>query len=216
MMTRILSIGLLRLLSTGVAWAAGYDVLMSREEQFCRQVEDALISLPISNGPAAFSPDDDRIHPMAWQPVQLGGDAPRTTVCSELQQALVDLNNDGRQDLVVRSRFCMKGKPSDSLYVFPGDSAVLQQATWQDLTSLHATPDKFERTGGAYPLQEGSAGGDSAALRTLFTIEPFVMDGRTYVSLTSPPYEYVVIASYQGGDSFRDLCYLHRPPSFVR
>ena len=38
----------------------------------------------------------------------------------------------------------------------------------------------------------------------------FVLDGRTYLSVTSLPYEYVVIASYQGGDSFRDLCYLRR------
>jgi hypothetical protein len=207
-MSRTLLIGLLMLFCAGVVWAAGYDLHMSREERLCRQVGDALISL--FNGPVGFRPDDERIHLVAWQPVQLGGDAPKTTVCSELQQALVDLHNNGRQDLVIRSRFCMKGKPSDSLYVFPGDSTVLQQATWQDLTPLHATPDKFERTGGAYPLQEGLAGGDSAALRTLFTIEPFVMEGRTYVSLTSPPYEYVVIASYQGGDSFQDLCYLRR------
>ena len=209
-MPRTLFIALLILFSAGVAWAAGYDLLMSREERLCRQVGDALISF--SNRPAGFRPDDDQIHLLTWQPVQLGGDAPKTTVCSELQQALVDLNNDGRQDLVIRSRFCMKGKPSDSLYMFPEDSAVLQQATWQDLTPLHATQDKFERTGGAYPLREGAAGGDSASLRNLFTIELFVLEGRMYVSLTSPPYQDVVIASYQGGDSFRDLCYLRRQP----
>jgi hypothetical protein len=207
-MSRTLVIGLLILFSAGIAWAVGYDLLMSREEQLCRQVGDAQI--PLSNRSVGFRLDEEKIQSVAWQPVQLGGEAPKTTVCSELQQALVDLNNDGRQDLVIRARFCMKGKPSDSLYVFPGDSPVLQQATWQDLTPLHATPDKFERTGGTYPLREGAVEGDSAELRTLFTIEPFVMDGRTYVSLTSPPYEYVVIATYQGGGSFQDLCYLRR------
>lgn len=214
MMHRILVAGLWTLLSGGFAWAAGYDLLMSREERLCRQVGEALI--PLSDGSVGFRPDDERIRPLAWQPVQLGGDAPKTTRCSELQQALVDLNNDGRQDLVIRTRFCMKGKPSDSLYLFPEDSPVLQQATWQDLAPLHATPDKFERTGGTYLLQVGEAGGASAVLRTLFAIESFVMDGRAYVSLTSPPYRYVVIASYQGGDSFRDLCYLRRQPSPIR
>ena len=205
MMPRILLIGLLILLSVTVALAADYELLMNREERVCPHMGDTLKTK--SDGSVGFRPDDEQIHPVAWQPVLLGGDAPKTTVCSELQQARLDLNNDGSQDLVIRSRFCMKGKPSDSLYVFPEDSAVLQQATWQDLAPLHATSDKFERTGGMYRLQDG-ARLESAELRNLFTIEPFVMEGRTYVSLTSPPYEYVVIATYQGGDSFRDLCYL--------
>lgn len=214
MMNRLQLVGLLMLLTTGVAWAADYDLLMGRDERLCRQVGEALVLL--SDGSVGFRPDDDQIHPLAWQPVQLGGDAPKTTRCSELQQMLVDLNNDGHRDLVIRARFCMKGKPSDSLYLFPEDSPVLQQATWQDLAPLHATPDKFEQTGGTYPLREGSDGGNSAALRTLFAIESFMLDGRAYVSLTSPPHEYVVIASYQGGDSFRDLCYLRKQPSPIR
>ncbi|MGE3154290.1 MAG: hypothetical protein AB7G48_16475 [Nitrospiraceae bacterium] len=214
MMDRIRLIGLLILLSAGVAWAAGYDVLMGGDEQLCRQAAEAL---EVGASPSrVFRPEDDRIHPVIWEPVQLGGEAPKTTVCSELQQALVDLNNDGRRDLVIRARFCMKGKPSDSLYVFPEDSPVLQEATWQDLTPLHATPDKFERTGGVYPLSEGAGGGASAALHTLFTIEPFEVDGRTYVGLTSPPYDDVVIATYQAGDAFRDLCYLRRRQSSNR
>lgn len=208
MMNRSVLIGWLVLLTGGLAWAAGYDVLVNREARLCPQVEAAL--LPLADGSVGFRLDDERIHPVAWQPIQLEGDAPKTLRCSELQQALVDLNNDGRRDLVIRARFCMKGRPSDSLYVFPDDSTVLQQATWQDLAPLHATPDKFERTGGIYPLPEGSGRGDSASLQTLFTIEPFTMDGRTYVRLTSPPYHDVVIASYEGGDSFKDLCYLRR------
>jgi hypothetical protein len=208
MMHPMLLTGLWILLSAGVAWAAGYELLMSGDEQICRQIGDRLHVR--QDGSTEFGSDDKVMHAVTWQPVSLGGDAPKSTVCSELQQARLDLNNDGSQDLVIRSRFCMKGKPSDSLYVFPEDSAVLQQATWQDLNPLHATQDKFERTGGRYRLQEGIAGRGSAELRNLFTIEPFVLDGRTYVSLTSPPYEYVVIASYQDGGSFRDLCYLRR------
>jgi hypothetical protein len=60
---------------------------------------------------------------------------------------MFDLDNDGQPDLVVKTTFCMRRSRSDSLYMFPADSAVLEQANWQDLSPLLATPDKFERTG---------------------------------------------------------------------
>jgi hypothetical protein len=61
---------------------------------------------------------------------------------------MFDLDNDGQPDLVVKTTFCMRRSRSDSLYMFPADSAVLEQGNWQGLSPLLATPDKFERTDG--------------------------------------------------------------------
>ncbi len=52
---------------------------------------------------------------------------------------------------MVKTMFCMKGVPSDSFYMFPDDSNVLEQASWQDMASLLSAPDKFARTGGQLP-----------------------------------------------------------------
>ena len=58
-----------------------------------------------------------------------------------------------------------------------------------DLSPLLATSDKFERT-------------------SVFTVQPFLLDGSAYVSLTDGRAERMVIALYQGGGRFEDRCYL--------
>ncbi|MEP6891629.1 MAG: hypothetical protein ABI955_13125, partial [Nitrospirota bacterium] len=107
----------------------------------------------------------------------------------------------------------MKGPPSDSLYVFSADSPVLTQSSWQDLSPLLATHDKFERTGGTYPLTSFPMEDSSSVLTALFTIRPFMLNGATYVSLTDAISEWIVVARYLRGERFEDLCYLRNSRS---
>ncbi|NOU11065.1 MAG: hypothetical protein HOO98_13770 [Nitrospira sp.] len=146
-----------------------------------------------------------------WTAVELKGEGPKTRRCSSLDKTNMDLNNDGRDDLVVKTTFCMKGAPSESFYVFPANSPVLDQLGWQDLSPLLATHDKFERTGGTYPLISlpMDTASSSPALSTVFTIQPFRLDGVAYIGLTDARREWMVIAKYRGGQRFEDLCYLH-------
>jgi hypothetical protein len=145
-----------------------------------------------------------------WEPVTLKGQGPPTRRCSSLDKTLMDLDNDGQHDLVVKTTFCPKGAPSDSLYVFPADSTVLEQANWQDMSPLLATRDKFERTGGTYPLTTLRIDKTSApsTLTTSFSLQPFLLDGVAYVRLTDTKRVWMVIAKYRGGERFEDLCYL--------
>ena len=196
------------MISASVAWAGerGYQLVAGRDSKLCAKVLEA------------FREDvDDRwrlryqheiFRQITWKPVELSGQGPKAKHCSSLDKALVDLDNDGRQDLVVKTTFCMKGAPSDSLYVFPADSPVLDQAGWQDMSPLLATNDKFERTGGTYPLTSFPMENNSLALTTLFAIHPFMLDGVTYVSLTDARREWIVVAKYLRGERFEDLCYL--------
>jgi hypothetical protein len=71
-----------------------------------------------------------------WEPAMIAGAAPKMRRCSSLDKASVDLDNDGIKDLVVKTTFCMKGAPSDIFYMFPADSKVLAQASWQDMAPL--------------------------------------------------------------------------------
>jgi hypothetical protein len=202
---------LVSMMSVGVAWAGerGYQLVADRDSKLCAKVLEA------------FREDvDDRwrlryqheiFRQITWKPVDLKGQGPKTRHCSSLNQAMFDLDNDGQPDLVVKSTFCMKGSPSDSFYKFPAGSAVLEQANWQDLSPLLATPDKFERTGGAYPLTQipiEETGVGRMPLTGVFTVQPFILDGNTYVSLTDGRAEWTVIAKYLRGEQFEDLCYL--------
>jgi hypothetical protein len=145
-----------------------------------------------------------------WTAVALKGEGPKTRRCSSLDKTNMDLNNDGRDDLVVKTTFCMKGAPSESFYVFPTNSPVLNQLAWQDMSLLLATHDKFERTGGTYPLTSlpMDKALSSPTLSTVFTIQPFRLDGVAYIGLTDARREWMVIAKYRGGERFEDLCYL--------
>jgi hypothetical protein len=153
----------------------------------------------------------DLLKTVSWTAVELKGEGPKTRRCSSLDKTNMDLNNDGHDDLVVKTTFCMKGVPSDSFYVFPADSPVLDQLGWQDLSPLLATRDKFERTGGTYPLTSlpMNKASSAPALSTVFSIQPFRLDGLAYVGLTDTRREWLVIAMYRGGERFEDLCYLH-------
>ena len=200
------------MLSAGVAWAAerGYQLVASKDSKLCARALEA------------FREDvDDRwrlryqheiFRQITWKPVELRGQGPKTRHCSSLDKAIVDLDNDGQLDLVVKTTFCMKGSPSDSFYMFPADSAVLEQANWQDLSPLLATLDKFERTGGSYPLSalpmSSESSKETPALNTVFTVQPFIMDKKTYVALTDGRGQWTVIAKYLRGERFEEQCYL--------
>jgi hypothetical protein len=152
----------------------------------------------------------DLLKTVEWTAVELKGEGPKTRRCSSLDKTNMDLNNDGRDDLVVKTTFCMKGAPSESFYVFPANSPVLDQLAWQDMSLLVATHDKFERTGGTYPLISLPMDKASPApvLSTVFTIQPFRLAGVAYIGLTDARREWMVIAKYRGGERFEDLCYL--------
>lgn len=142
----------------------------------------------------------------------MGGTAPKTRHCSSLDVAVMDLDNNGRKELVVKATFCMKGAPSDSVYMFPEDSRVFEEAAWENLAPLLATTDKFERTGGRYPLtgipREQASVQSMPELKTVFSVHPFLVGNMAYVALTDGNEEQIVIAKYLGGDRFEDQCYL--------
>lgn len=198
-------LGLLGVLTVpALVSAASVDVAAWKDQSFCRKVAALFGERP--------TPDSEVFKTVEWRPVELRGQGPKTRHCSSLDQALLDLDNDGTKDLVIKTTFCMKGAPSDSLYVFPADSRVVEQLSWQDMAPLLETRDKFERTGSKYPLNALSMSSESSkgnpALNTVFTVQPFIVDDHRYVAMRDARGEWTVIANYLRGERFEDLCYL--------
>lgn len=183
--------------------SASMELAAFADKTFCEKVAG-------SSGDR-FVFERDLSQTIEWVPVDLKGEGPAARRCSSLDKTVIDLDNDGRTDLVVKATFCMKGDLSDSLYVFPTDSRVLEEVSWQDLSPLLATRDKFERTGGTYPLTSLRVANGQAPpdLTTTFSLQPFLLDGTTYVGLTDARREWIVIAKYRGSEQFEDVCYLH-------
>ncbi len=212
-MKQLVFVFLVFMVSVGLAWAGerGYQLVAGRDNKLCARVLEAFREDVDDRGRLRFQHEIFR--QIIWKPVELRGQGPKTSHCSSLNRAMFDLDNDGQPDLVVKTTFCMKGSPSDSFYMFPADSAVLEQANWQDLSPLLATPEKFERTGGAYPLTQLPAeetGVSRTPLTGVFTVQPFMLDGSAYVSLTDGRAEWTVIAKYLRGERFEDQCYLQK------
>jgi len=202
--------GALLLVVPALATASSLGLLAAKDRPFCQQVL-GLFRENMGGGDRVNIESEPFSH-VKWDAAKLAGVAPKTRRCSSLDKALVDLDNDGTKDLVVKATFCMMGAPSDSLYVFPADSPVLEQTSWQNMAPLHATGNRFERTGGSYPLTAIpmliASGEAQATLRSVFTVHPFLVRGMAYVALTDGQGEWIVVAKYLGGERFDDQCYL--------
>lgn len=203
MAMKITSMGSLAVMIPSLAVAASVELTAFADKPFCEKVVAVFGEQLDLNAELSKT--------VQWAPIQLKGLGPPTRRCSSLDRTKMDLDGDGQEDLVVKATFCPKGSPSDSLYVFPADSTVLEQASWQDLSPLLATHNKFERTGGIYPLtalriDKAIA---SPVLTTSFSLQPFILDDRSYIRMTDRRREWIVIATYRGAERFEDLCYLH-------
>lgn len=209
-MKRSIAGSVLLLMGPVIAAASSVDLLAAKDLSFCERVLE-IVQKNMESG-HRLNLDAEPFSGVTWEPAAIAGTAPRMRRCSSLDKALVDLDNDGTKDLVVKTSFCMKGAPSDSFYLFPADSSVLEQVSWQDMAPLLATPDKFERTGGSYPLTAlpivAGTGNERPSLRNVFTVHPFIMEGKTYLALTDGRSEWTVIATYLRGERFEDQCYL--------
>ena len=208
-MRRITLLGVALLLVTGgIAWAKGeaYKLVMSKNKELCQTVlnffnEDMKRYKEIRY-------DDDIFKAVEWKSFKLEEE---THGCEFLSSAMFDLDNNGTEDLVLKWRACLRGELSDSLFVFSSSSDILKRIG-SERGQLFETPNKFSRTGHAYPLEgltSEQTEGVPQGIGGIFIIHPFLWKNTAYVSMTDFHQEWIVIAKYLRGEQFQDVCYLH-------
>ncbi|MBX3332453.1 MAG: hypothetical protein KF722_18805 [Nitrospira sp.] len=86
-----------------LAVAAPVELTAFTDQPFCETVAN------LSGDRLVFESGLSRT--VVWEPVELKGEGPSVRRCSSLDKTVIDLDNDGREDLVVKTTFCMKGDP---------------------------------------------------------------------------------------------------------
>ncbi len=200
---------LLAIVSVARAGTEAYKVVMSKNKALCRGMLKLFNQDMKEQGFIRYD-QHEAFRQVSWEPVELAGPKPMVKYCSLLQKTIVDLNNDGKRELVVKTSFCLRSQTSDSLYIFPADSNVLEKASWGDMKLLFDTPNKFHRTGDVYSLTELNLASNERgheAIGGVFIIQPFLWGNVAYISMTDLHQEWIVIAKYLQGEELQDICY---------
>ena len=133
--------------------------------------------------------------------------------CSQTLKQTFDINNDGTDELIIRTRSCYQSQLRDGLYIFPPDSNADELYKDPKNQVLSTTEDQLKFM--TYHLKK-MPGVKSMAqlpgLHTILTLEPFQFKGTFYVSMTDLRQEFIVIAKYLRGEELDDVCYFRGKP----
>jgi len=224
----LLLLGIILLAGVGAASADPYKLVMSKEKELCSGVLKLFNADMKKYGEIRYEQHEvfSQVH---WEPVDIGEEGPARG-CSIILKSLLDINNDGKEDLVIRSRGCLRSQLTDSIYVFPPDSDVISKLKpgKGGLAALD-TVNKIELSGHGYDLKklpksmkekvlkdirgqlpESQKGIDlKPGIGGVLVLQPFVWGKTTYTSMTDLHQEWIVIVKYLQGETLEDRCYFH-------
>lgn len=141
----------------------------------------------------------------------------------ELKHAFFDINNDGKNEFVIKFNSRLRGIDSDHLLIYPETSDVLSRMKPGSggLRGLFDTPNQlFSRNNNVYYLKDISNGAEVGA-EVFFVLRPFIWQGTNYISLTDRNVtkgdimaitpRWIVIAKYKQAEELQDICYYLNP-----
>jgi uncharacterized protein YecT (DUF1311 family) len=125
----------------------------------------------------------------------------------DLLYAIFDINNDDKRELVLRTTSGFHGIDTDSYYIFPENSDIFSKLKpgAGGMRAMFDTPDKFSGSNG-YDLRDLHSP-ETASLSPYVVLNPFVHDGKTYISMIDVRPQWIVIAEYLEAGKLRDICY---------
>lgn len=150
-----------------------------------------------------------------------------------------DINNDGKNETVVKFSGHVQAADLDTLYIYPGDSDIFSKdAITGKRGRLLDTPNTiFESYHSIYYLKDVSKSLQEKILvyklkhlpsylkranvddlrRDLgkpeiagsFVLQPFILHGTTYISITNRNPEWIVVGKYKPPKEVQDICYFY-------
>jgi hypothetical protein len=214
----------------GVAWAGAeaYKLVMSKDKKLCANMLN-LFNADMKEYRQICYDKHEMFTRLGWQPVDVGKEP---YACGMYQYALFDINNDGKDELVIKTSHCLRDQLTDSLYIFPPNSKVLQDLKEPSSHPFDTVPDKLEfvgKGGFEYDLKELPESEKEKLLEDIrktlpksmkgldlkpgiggvLVIQPFQIGKTIYISMTDLHQEWIVVGKYKQADTLEDLCYFH-------
>lgn len=203
------------LVMSSIAWAGkeAYTLAMSKDKELCETMLELFNSDTKKYREIRYQ-EHESFSKVPWE--KIGVPSRLAPSCQILQKAMFDINNDGRDELVIKLSACIHGQLVDSLYLFPLTSDILSKLKPDQpggLSDLFTATDKVYQTGEVYALSElNSANTDGLKMVTgIVKVNPLMWKKTTYLSITDLYPEWIVVAKYLQQEVFEDFCYLHAP-----
>jgi uncharacterized protein len=198
----------------------GYTLVMSKDEGLCSHML-RLFTNDLREHDRGTT-DHDEFKAVPWKGTRISFDDHGATRYWIVDGALLDFDNDGKLDYIVRSQGMLSSMPADSISVFPADVA----ARANELTSqeFYGAKNRIAIAGTFYPLN----GRSDHTGEPLWRLSPLIYDGVSYVFMQtfyepagfkgSPTSDFMVIGKYGGGrfvdrdmsGQMEDICYFKR------
>src|SRR6266545_457324 len=136
--------------------ARGQDELklvMSKDDSICKPLLTIMNRYLTEDGRIVSQAQGEDLALVSWEPIDLRDRVSRGQI---IEKALLDINNDGRNELVVKHSGFMHSLKTDSLFIFPADSNVLAKLRPGPggVSPLYGTPDKIDFPERGYVLKD--------------------------------------------------------------
>jgi hypothetical protein len=189
-----------------------YTLVMSKDAKLC----NAMLALYNEDMKAykRIRYDQHEMFTNMWKPVDLHEANYPTYECSQLWRGVFDIDNDGKNELVVKASGCMSGILTDGLFIYPDNSDVLSKLK-PGAGGLHALFDNpnhlFSSGNQIYLLKDLPKTPEVAWVGGHFVLHPFIREGASYISMTDQTPRWIVIAKYKQAEEMQEICYFFNP-----
>lgn len=186
MIKRVGVIAAFLVVTTGIAWAASYETILNKDDKLCPIVLSSLNEDLARYGEIRYA-RHKATQAIRWHRMAELGSLLQDRECEQFRWATFDMNNDGKDDLVVKSSVCLEEKLTDELYIF--------DAGYGGLKDVRDRPEFFKayrKSGigslklGGYWLTELPAsheGFGDERVKTELVLTPFRFSGATYLHI---------------------------------
>lgn len=209
----------------GTSMAATYELLLNKDEKLCPEIFRIASADLKKYGEVVYN-NHALFQTIQWQPI---GQVLREWIdkypCGPTQFANFDMNNDGKEDFVVKDTGCLMSQPTDSVYLLDGEN--------QAFSSYRKLSEILENSIGRFP--DDSSAPISYDVRELpptgkisepfeltfyhsvggwLTIQPFIDHGTAYLALTDETKGSFLIGKYETPTKLDAICFLevaHKP-----
>lgn len=194
-----------------------YDIVMSKNKKLCNYMVSLYNADMKTYGEIKYS-----VHSIfsriGWEDINSLGPDPFVVP----QKAIFDINNDGKKELVIKTNSPVFKAFVDELFIFPITSNVISKLKpgSRGKRALFDTKNILFRNYKIYYLNQASendlVGNEknhkskqdiTASIGPSFVLNPFILDGETFISMTDLDSEWFVIGKYKKQGEMQDICY---------